>query len=198
MADRKSIFSRPILATAIIAASVYLGVIGVGRYYRYCEDRSLVPHADAFKRAVAVAVSPDDEAYTNYSRIEPGLYVGGSILKPPPDVTAVLNLCEIEDPYKVEVHRSTMIPDADPAPDLDWLKGAVDFISEQRKSGRIVYVHCAMGISRANFVTSAYLMADRGWTRDEALEYIRKQRPQAGPRPAFMDRLLEWEKKIAK
>ena len=45
-------------------------------------------------------------------------------------------------------------------------------------------------------VSTAYLMADRGWTRDKALAFIREQRPQVNPNPAFMDRLLDWQKAV--
>ena len=195
MPDRKSFLSRPILGAAIVAIFLYFGVLGLGLWYRYREDRSRISRP--LERTVAIVEPSEfDEAYTNYSLIEPGLYVGGSILKPPPDVTAVLNLCEIEDPYKVETHREMTIADEAPAPKIEWLKGAVGFVTEQRKAGKTVYIHCAMGISRANFVTSAYLMADRGWTRDEALKYIQNRRPQADPNEAFMERLLEWEKLV--
>jgi hypothetical protein len=194
MADRKSILSRPILATAIIAVSLYIGVIAVGRYYRYCEDCSRMSWRDALKRAVAIAEPPEfSESTDNFSEIEPGLFVGGSIAKAPPGVNAVLNLCERADPYDVEVNLRMQIADSAPAPGIEWLKEAVDFVADQRKRGRTVYVHCAAGRSRAGMVSTAYLMADRGWTRDEALKFIRERR-DVHPNPAFMERLLEWEK----
>ena len=43
----------------------------------------------------------------------------------------------------------------------------------------------------------AYLMKRHGWTRDDALAFVRQCRPQASPNPVFMDLLAEWEKKLA-
>src|SRR5262249_2337636 len=132
----------------------------------------------------------------NYSRIEDQLYLGGHVPKPPRRTRAVLNLCELEDPYQVEIHRWEPIPDAAPAPTLDWLRQMVEFIESQQKAGHTTYVHCFGGISRGGMVVTAYLMAKHGWTRDEALAFVRSKRPQVRPNPAFMELLLEWEKTI--
>ena len=40
---------------------------------------------------------------------------------------------------------------------------------------------------------SAYLMWKHGWTRDEALAFIRTKRPEVRPNAAFMERLSDWE-----
>jgi hypothetical protein len=132
----------------------------------------------------------------NYSRIEDGLYVGGHILKPPRDATAVLNLCEKEDPYLVEVHRWEPIADGEPTPSLDWLRHQVEFVQEQRKAGRTVYVHCHAGISRSGMVVVAYLMAREGWSLDEALTFVRARRSIVCPNPAFLGLLKDWEKSL--
>lgn len=143
---------------------------------------------------------PEQPVYQtkNYSQIEEGLYVGGQIGEPPPGVRAVLNLCERKDPYEAEVHRWVPIPDAPPAPSLDWLRQQVEFITEQRRAGRPIFVHCAAGVSRSVMVTAAYLMEREGWSRDRALDYIRASRKNIGPNSAFMARLLEWEKVVSK
>ena len=132
----------------------------------------------------------------NYSQIDDGLYLGGYVQGPPPAATAVLNLCESEDPYHAEVHAWHPIRDAAPAPSLDWLREQVAFIEEQRAAGRVVYVHCHAGVSRGAMVTTAYLMARDGRTRDETLEFLRTRRPQVRPNPAFMELLLEWENQL--
>jgi atypical dual specificity phosphatase len=132
----------------------------------------------------------------NYSRVEEGLFMGGSVRRPPPGVTAVLNLCETADPYHVEVERWRPIPDAEPAPSLDWLGEQVGFVESQRRAGRVVFVHCLNGVSRSGLVVVAYLMAHEGWPRDEALRYVRSARPDVRPNPAFMRLLLEWEDSV--
>ena len=135
-------------------------------------------------------------APANYTRIDEGLYVGGSVDRPPPGTRAVLNLTTTRDPYRCEVRVWEAIPDAGPAPDLDWLAERVLFIAEQRRAGRTTYVHCSAGRSRSAFVTAAYLMYRYDWSRDRALAYLRSQRPITRPNPAFVDRLLDWEREL--
>ena len=127
----------------------------------------------------------------NYACIEDGLYLGGYVAEPPPGTRAVLNLCEVEDRYLAEVHRWEPIHDAEPAPSNDWLRRQVDFIDAQRRAGLSVFVHCQAGVSRGGMVVIAYLMSRDGWTRDEALTFVRSKRPAVRPNPAFMRLLLE-------
>ena len=129
----------------------------------------------------------------NYSRIEPGLYLGGFVPAPPRGTDVVLNLCETPDPYE---SRWVPIKDAEPVPDVAWLREQVAFIEEHRRAGRTVFVHCRNGVSRSGMVVVAHLMARHGWTRDEALEKVREQRPIVRPNPAFMRLLGEWEETV--
>jgi hypothetical protein len=132
----------------------------------------------------------------NYSLIEDGLYMGGDVGAPPPGVRAVLTLCEKEDPYRCETHVWEPIPDADPAPDLDWLRRRVEFIDAQRRAGASLFVHCRNGVSRSGMVVVAYEMYKNRWTRDEALAFVRSRRPAVRPNPAFMRLLAEWEEAL--
>jgi hypothetical protein len=134
-----------------------------------------------------------DSHEPNFTRIEEGLYLGGSVPEPPPGTRAVLNLCEKEDSYRVEVQRWEPIADSEPAPSIDWLRRAVDFVDSNRRQGRTTFVHCRNGVSRSGMVVTAYLMFEKHWTRDEALTYIRSKRPITRPNPAFTQRLAEWE-----
>jgi hypothetical protein len=136
---------------------------------------------------------------TNYSVIEDGLTMGGMLAEPPSGTQAVLNVGQAEDPYQAEVHRWRPIPD-DPkkAPSLDWLREQVEFVDQQRRAGRPVFVHCQAGISRSGLVVAAYLMKRDGLTRDGALAVIRARRKIANPNPAFMQLLLEWQEVVKK
>ncbi|HET6247696.1 MAG TPA: dual specificity protein phosphatase family protein [Tepidisphaeraceae bacterium] len=116
--------------------------------------------------------------------------------EPPPGTKAVLNLCESADPYRVEFHRWDAIPDAAPAPSIEWLARQVTFVEAQRQAGHGVYIHCAGGISRAGLVTAAYLMRRQGWSRDETIRYLRTKRPGVSPNPAFMALLSEWQNAV--
>lgn len=146
--------------------------------------------------AVHLAVDRFTREPPNYSRIEDGLWLGGYVSEPPSGCRAVLNLCETEDPYRVESHRWEPIRDAEPAPSLDWLRSQVGFIEAERAAGRAVFVHCRNGVSRSAMVTAAYLMRREGWSRDQALEFLRARRPGVRPNPAFMLFLLEWERSL--
>jgi hypothetical protein len=132
----------------------------------------------------------------NYTRIEGDLWMGGRVAVPPGRTRAVLNLCEARDSYEAEFHRWDPIRDAEPAPSLDWLRSEVDFVDEQLRAGRTTYVHCAAGVSRSGMVVIAYLMRRHGWSRDEALVYVRTKRPDVRPNPAFMRLLAEWDEKL--
>jgi hypothetical protein len=73
----------------------------------------------------------------NYSQINEHLYLGGDVPNQPPGTQAVLNLCELDDRYRTEIYLWGSIPDAAPAPDLDWLRRMVQFIDEQQQAGRV-------------------------------------------------------------
>jgi hypothetical protein len=145
---------------------------------------------------VHVAVDRFTREPPNYSRIEDGLWLGGSVTEPPPGTQAVLNLCESEDLYRAESHRWEPIPDAEPVPSLAWLRVQVKFIELERATGRVVFVHCRNGVSRSGMVLAAYLMQRESWSRDRALEFLRLRRPGVGPNPAFMRLLLDWERAL--
>jgi hypothetical protein len=137
-----------------------------------------------------------DQPEENYTLIEDGLYMGGDVKAPPPGVRAVLNLCEKGDPYRCETHVWEPVPDAEPAPDLDWLRRMVEFIDTQRRAGVPTFIHCRNGVSRSGMVVVAYEMYKNHWARDEALAFVRTRRPAVRPNPAFMRLLAEWEEAL--
>jgi hypothetical protein len=185
----------PMIAPATPIRGLGAGAIPWRRWRRYW-PLFLVITATFAVVLVLVVVDWSTREWPNYSRIEDGLYVGGYVREPPPGVTAVLNLCETEDRYRARIHRWEPIHDAAPAPSIDWLREQVQFIDTQRRAGKTMYVHCHAGISRGAMVTAAYLMWRNDWTREEALSYIRKQRPAVRPNPAFMVLLQEWEQAL--
>jgi len=133
----------------------------------------------------------------DYTCIEPGLFMGAAVNKPPPGTEAVLNLCADRDPYECRIHAGEPIHDGPPAPSVQWLRERVEFIRDQRESGRTTFVHCWAGVSRSGLVVAAYLMEKNGWTRDEALRYVRSKRPCVRPNKWFMELLSEWEDTLA-
>jgi len=146
--------------------------------------------------AVHVLVDRLTREPPNYSRVDDRLWLGGYVAEPPSGTRTVLNLCESEDPYRVESHRWEPIRDGEPVPMLDWLRAQVAFIESEQASGRTVFVHCRNGVSRSGMVVVAYFMAHNGWSRDEAVVFVRSRRPGLRPNPAFMQLLLEWERSL--
>jgi hypothetical protein len=146
--------------------------------------------------AYRLQAPPSEDARPNYSLIEPGLYIGGACVFPPRGTEATLNLSERDDAHHAENYRWEAIPDAAPAPPLDWLRNQVDFIDAQRRARRTVFVHCDAGISRSAMVAAAYLMWRDHLARDKALANLRKVRPQIRPNAAFMELLAKWEQSL--
>jgi hypothetical protein len=169
----------------------WLGMVLLAAIVAIVTAWGVAEHADAVARA-------EQYQRTNFSLIEDGLNLGGMLMEPPPGTQAVLNVCETEDPYHAEFHQWDPIPDTPPAPSLAWLRLRVEFIDQQRKAGRTVFVHCRAGISRSGLVVAAYWMWREGGTRDEALEFLRSKRPIVYPNGAFMRLLSEWEASTAK
>ncbi len=132
----------------------------------------------------------------NFTQIEDGLFMGGHVSDPPPGTRAVLNLDENQDRYTADVYRWEPIPDAEPAPDISWLRRQVEFIAAQRRAGKPVFVRCRNGVSRSGMVLVAYEMFEHSCSRDEALTIVRRMRPAVRPHPAFMSALLDWEQAL--
>lgn len=118
----------------------------------------------------------------HYSWIEDRLYVGSATHAPPPGTRAVVNLCDREDPYRVDTLLWEPIDGTRP-PGIEWLQRVVEFIDEQRRAGATSYVHCLAGMNRSGMVVTAYLMYEHGWGRDEALAFVRARRPEIQPNP---------------
>jgi protein-tyrosine phosphatase len=160
--------------------------------YRHLFALALITFAlPAVAQPVVRVITPD------YSKIEDGLYVGGFVTTPP-DVKAVLNVCELKNSYDVKHSQFSPIKDSAPAPSLDWLKEQVAFVDEHRKADRAVFVHCAVGMSRSGMVVVAYLMQRDKLSRDDALKAVKAKRDIVQPNPAFMELLAEYEKELTK
>ena len=137
----------------------------------------------------------------DYSRIEPGLYLGSSVDRPPPGTQAVVNLCGRPDSY--QVGPALWIPlyeaasgSAGEKPTLDVLRRIVGFIDEQRRAGRTTYVHCMVGVNRSGTAVTAYVMQAHRMGRDEALTFVRRRRPEVQPDPTLLQLLSEWEQTL--
>ena len=140
--------------------------------------------------------NPSDQ---DYSRVEEGLYIGGSVDRPPRGTQAVVNVCGRPDPYQVGPSLWAPLYGGGPGaaasePTLDFLRRVVGFIDEQRRAGRTTYVHCMVGQNRSGAVVTAYLMQEHGMGRDEALAFLQQRRPVVQPDPTLLKLLAEWER----
>ena len=72
----------------------------------------------------------------------------------------------------------------------------VNFISTGLYHGSVL-VHCHQGVSRSTTCVLLYLMRKVGFTLPDALEMIKRRRPNAQPIPAFMNWLRKEERKLA-
>ncbi|KAI0629367.1 protein-tyrosine phosphatase-like protein [Trametes polyzona] len=70
---------------------------------------------------------------------------------------------------------------------LDVTSAFIKSALEDRRN--IVLVHCAMGISRSATVVSAFLMAHKSMTAQQALDYVTSRRPIVHPNPGFRRQL---------
>lgn len=70
----------------------------------------------------------------------------------------------------------------------------VSFIDNALACGGKVLVFCFKGISRSATIVLAFLIWKYSWTVNEALQTIRRARPQVSPNLGFMFQLYEWEK----
>jgi len=129
-----------------------------------------------------------------YAFVEDGLYLGRWVREPPPGTEAVVNLCGMKDAYSVAHVLWDPILEGKGAPTVEWLRSVVDFLEKQKKAGRTIYVHCLAGVNRSAMVVAAYLMREHGWSRDQAVAFVRSKRPQANPDSTLMQLLAEWER----
>ena len=144
--------------------------------------------------AVWLGLSLLEDSYRErpFDLIEEKLYLGQALREPPPGTTAVVNLCGLPDPYQLEANLWEPVLEKGIEPTLEWLWKVTDFIDEQRRGGRTVYVHCFAGVNRSGAAMMAYLMREHGWSRDRALTFVQSKRPQVHPNPDLMRLLDQW------
>lgn len=100
-----------------------------------------------------------------------------------PMITHILNCtCDCHSGLKNFQIRQLNIHDGYSITPED-LEFAFRSIDEALGSGGKILVHCHAGISRSTGIVCGYLMKKAGFSWDEALEIVRRGRPQAFPHP---------------
>lgn len=69
-------------------------------------------------------------------------------------------------------------------------------IQEAVREDKRVFIHCAAGVSRSATLLLGYLMLEKGMMCDDALDYLRKFRPEVDPNPGFMRQLYKLENEV--
>lgn len=69
-------------------------------------------------------------------------------------------------------------------------------IQEAVRDGKRIFIHCAAGVSRSATLLLAYFMLEKGMQCDDAVEYLKKYRPEIDPNPGFMRQLYKLENEV--
>ncbi|PPQ73826.1 hypothetical protein CVT26_012141 [Gymnopilus dilepis] len=103
-------------------------------------------------------------------------------------ITHILSVCP-DFPSSGPNHMNVPVEDSEYENLLMHLPLACNFIKGALSNGGRILVHCVMGISRSATVVAAYLMQSRNMTAHEALNFVKKVRPQAHPNYGFVKQL---------
>jgi atypical dual specificity phosphatase len=110
-------------------------------------------------------------------------------------ITAILNVAK-EAHHEPDIHYfdyyKVSIDDGQ-AMDLSHLSEAVDFIHSRIRNGKVL-VHCLMGVSRSSTIVLCYLH-ECGFSLREAMNLIKKKRPEAQPHIALYNSVREYYQK---
>lgn len=108
-------------------------------------------------------------------------------------VTHVLSCCDFGFPGMEEFKRlSFNINDINTENIYQHFKQGIEFIDKSK----IVFVHCAAGVSRSASFLIAYFMWKEKITFDKAKEKIKKCRPCINPNEGFVTQLKNFEKEL--
>ncbi|XP_059371773.1 protein phosphatase Slingshot homolog 3 isoform X2 [Carassius carassius] len=107
------------------------------------------------------------------------------------NVGYILNVTKEIDNFFPEsfTYMNIRVYDVEATDLLSYWNNTYMFISEARKSGQAILVHCKMGVSRSASTVIAYLMKQQGWTLDEALNHVREKRSIVQPNEGFLKQL---------
>ncbi|CAK8686511.1 unnamed protein product [Clavelina lepadiformis] len=110
-------------------------------------------------------------------------------------ITHILNVTlEIENFFPRQFdYKSIRLRDVETSDLLSHWNATWRYISEARKKGGRVLVHCKMGISRSAATVCAFLMKENSWNHERALEYVESCRSIVNPNSGFRKQLVEYE-----
>jgi protein-tyrosine phosphatase len=113
------------------------------------------------------------------------------------DADVDLELERQEKPEDVKIYLWLPVKDQT-APTLDQLKAGVALIDQMVKDGKKIYVHCMNGHGRAPTLVAAYFISKNKMNVDQAVDIIRKKRPEIHLEEVQKERLMEYQMHINK
>ncbi|TLS35196.1 protein-tyrosine phosphatase family protein [Pseudalkalibacillus caeni] len=112
-------------------------------------------------------------------------------------INAILNVSDRQ--YKIPINFINRIllyaPILDQrSPDLHWLITVINTLQLLLTNGYVVYVHDVAGINRLGFILTAYFMKLQCWPQKEALQFVKKLKPDLAPKPWYIKLLNDYER----
>jgi protein-tyrosine phosphatase len=135
------------------------------------------------------------------SLITPHLYLGDANNASDIDflrkkrVSLIINCAmEIKNVFPKEFNYIRMEWDDVPGQKIQAdLQKVSDIIINRMKKGEVVFVHCAMGISRSSSVVIYTLMKFHKWTYEKAFKYVRDMHPRTNPNVGFIEQMVKMQ-----
>ena len=127
-------------------------------------------------------------AHSDYSEIEPGLFLGNAaspkLINKPPGATYCLTFGQRDTgtPRWADGYLFCSLDDRADVPRVDMMRvldAGVEFIKRHKAHG--VLVHCGLGVSRSASCVILYVMRSRGIRFKEALDIVVAKRPCVKP-----------------
>lgn len=139
-----------------------------------------------------------------YSHVAPNLYLGGKYpvsaytLFTEWGVTGVISMRTSQSPPAPKGITLLNLPTRDwSPPTITDLKKGIAFIEDQVSKGGSVYIHCRLGEGRGPSMAAAYLI-HQGYSAEEAIRLLQRNRPFVRPNRDQMRRLAELQENLAK
>ncbi|CAD8115555.1 unnamed protein product [Paramecium sonneborni] len=113
------------------------------------------------------------------------------------NITCVLSVCsEFTIQYGPEINNLVLDCHDTPLQDMTSLFDQAHTFLETSRQFTNVLVHCHAGKSRSTAIVISYLMKKRNLNLEQALIYVKHQRPIASPNPGFIKQLLLYEQNL--
>lgn len=143
------------------------------------------------------------EPSLKYSHVAPNIYLGGKYpvsaykLFNEWGVTGVISMRTSVSPPAPKSIALLNLPTRDwSPPSIADLQRGITFAQEQIAAGGAVYIHCRLGEGRGPSMAAACLIA-QGYTAEEAIALLRRNRPFVRPNREQMKRLAELQEHLA-